>query len=266
MLPQALLLSIVLTPIVFPSVAHALIGGRLTSRAEYPSLAVIEELGCSAVIIDATTALTAAHCFFPPASKRRTPLFDLSTSLSFDQASWTGDSHTRLRYEDFSFAAHNIAIHPRVDLAVIRFSPAAVLASDGPTPTPLTLTPLQVGDRVELAGFGLNASKVGTSLIQELTDATASISMAAQGPLSLHAGPGDSGGPVYRRRNVHSSLEVVALISGSSDLSPYLSNNEVLAAAARGELFTEFVRVDTPEIQTWIRSVPPRQPPSNAYN
>lgn len=223
----------------------ALIGGRPATTAEFPATVYLED-GCTAAKVGPKRLLTAAHCVFEPATVSIRYHAGTKLSLSRDPnrgfvgydvaAIHVHPAWKRACEESYCAASSVTAVMDAADVAVIELARDL----DGVAIASVDSTPLAAGDRVVVLGFGCTEGvlvgderKVASlsyaesrildpqRAIHEGSPVDAASLPRVSGSYALTPGPafgrgaraglcpGDSGGPLYRRRG--SDLVVVGV-------------------------------------------------------
>lgn len=212
----------------------ALIGGHTSSAVQLPSTLYLES-GCTAAKVGPKLLLTAAHCAFG-ATRRRVsigPRLRVTTDPAHGYTDLEVASvHVHPTWEQACTATYcsSSKVTARLDMADVAVIEVVVDLDDVPA-TPVTAAPLSVGDRVTLIGFGCTkgarVSDDRTSIVRADADAEIVAPESAvhegspieasdvdrlrgnylltkgPGAEAASAGlcPGDSGGPLYTKRD-----------------------------------------------------------------
>jgi hypothetical protein len=212
---QAILANVLVAlalPLLVCGPASALVGADIADRTvqRYTVLVASAKGRCSGVVLAQNVVLTAAHCV------QGTSNLQVGGNL--------GGGYQTLRPSALSPVIETVQ-HPLYRLTDAGSPDLAILKLAKPLPDrfiPAVLNPryLKIGDDLIAAGYGKSAAndaKAGTVLRMVLLRVSQTIKgwviLVRVGEDASGAGPGDSGGPVFAYRGMHS---LVALIVGVS--------------------------------------------------
>lgn len=215
---QARCLTLVIALLLSGGPASALVGADVADRTVQRFTVVVAgaKSRCSGVVLGPDIVLTAAHCV------KRGERFHIGGNLGEE-------------YQTELSPVAEIVPHP---LYVARDSGSpdlALLKLAKPLPdrfVPAVLSPrsLRVGDDLIVAGYGKSAaadSGTGVVLRMVLQRVSQSIRgwviLSRVGEDAANAGPGDSGGPVFAYRGMHSLVGLMVAVAGKQTKAVALS-------------------------------------------
>jgi hypothetical protein len=204
------------TPFLSGHAANALVGADLADRTvqRYTVVIASQKGRCSGVLLAQDIVLTAGHCIQPGEK--------LQVGGSVGGSVGGGDQNLR---PSLLSPVDQIVVHPLYKPADAGSPDLAMLKLAKPLPDrfiPATLNPrgLSVGDDLIAAGFGKTAardSKPGAVLRMVLLRVSDSVRgwvmLASVGDDASGGGAGDSGGPVFAYRGMHSLVAIIVAVS-----------------------------------------------------